>query len=158
MDLAVKLNLALLCHAVGDYILQSDWMALNKTKRTWVAAVHATLYTVPFLVVTRHPAALAIILLSHLVIDRFRLARYVAWAKNWLAPWSRKHEASRVTVDGVPHARIKTVWLPPNRPWQVCQATGYDPDREKYLTVWLLIITDNTMHVCLNALALYLFR
>lgn len=157
MDLATKLNLALLCHAVGDYVLQSDWMAQNKSKHTWIAAVHAAFYTLPFLVVTRHPAALAVILLTHLVIDRFRLARYVGWAKNWLAPWTRKHEATRATIDGMPHARIKTTWLPPNRPWRYCQATGYDVDREKYVSFWLMVITDNCLHVIINAMALYYF-
>ena len=42
----------LIAHAVGDYILQSDWMALEKTKRSLAAAVHALTYTLPFLFLT----------------------------------------------------------------------------------------------------------
>ena len=30
----------LLCHAVGDYVLQSDWMANTKTKRSVACLVH----------------------------------------------------------------------------------------------------------------------
>lgn len=118
----------LVAHAVGDYILQSDWMATEKTKQSLAAAAHATTYTLPFLLLSTSPAALAVILGTHFVIDRWRLARYVVWAKNWLGP---------------------------NKPWRECVATGYPADRPAWLTVWLLIIADNTMHVLCNGLALY---
>jgi hypothetical protein len=75
----------LVAHAVGDYILQSDWMADNKTKQHFAAAVHAITYTLPFLLITQSPAALAIICGSHFVVDRWRLARFVVWLKN--GPW-----------------------------------------------------------------------
>ena len=42
----------LVAHAVGDYILQSDWMANEKTKRSLAAAVHALTYALPFLLLT----------------------------------------------------------------------------------------------------------
>ena len=37
-------------HAIGDYVLQSDWMATEKTKRSIPALAHAVVYTfaVPF--------------------------------------------------------------------------------------------------------------
>lgn len=44
----------LLAHLVGDYLLQSDWMANEKTKRRWPAWAHAITYGLPFLLVT-HP-------------------------------------------------------------------------------------------------------
>lgn len=75
----------LVAHAVGDYILQSDWMADNKTKQHFAAAVHAITYTLPFLLITQSPAALATICGSHFVVDRWRLARFVVWLKN--GPW-----------------------------------------------------------------------
>lgn len=75
----------LVAHAVGDYIFQSDWMADNKTKSHVAAAVHAVTYTLPFLLITQSPAALAAICVSHFVIDRWRLARFVVWLKN--GPW-----------------------------------------------------------------------
>lgn len=118
----------LVCHAIGDYVLQSDWMATEKTKQSLAAAAHASAYTVPFLLLTTTPWALAVILGTHFVIDRWRLARYVVWIKNWLGP---------------------------NKPWAECIATGYPADRPAWLTVWLLIIADNTMHVLCNGLALY---
>lgn len=75
----------LVAHAVGDYILQSHWMATEKTKNSVAAAIHAATYTLPFLLITRSPAALAIICGTHFLVDRFRLARFVVWLKN--GPW-----------------------------------------------------------------------
>lgn len=72
----------LVAHAIGDYILQSHWMATEKTKQSTAAAVHAVTYTLPFLLITQSPAALAAICIPHFFIDRYRLARYVVWLKN----------------------------------------------------------------------------
>lgn len=118
----------LVAHAVGDYIIQSDWMATEKTKQSLAAGVHAVTYALPFLLLTRSPWALAIVVVTHFVIDRWRLARFVCWAKN--LPW------------------------PGARPWSECVATGYPADRPTWLTVWLLIIVDNTLHAICNGLAL----
>jgi len=119
----------LIAHAVGDYLLQSDWMATEKTQRSVAAAAHALVYTLPFALLTQSPAALAFVAGSHFVIDRLRLARYVCWAKNWIAP-------------------VRPA------PWRECAGNGYAPDRPAWLTTWLLIIADNTLHACCNAAAL----
>jgi hypothetical protein len=121
---------ALLAHLTGDYLLQSDWMAREKTKRSLPAAAHAVTYTLPFLTLTRSPRRLAVIAASHFVIDRWCLARHAGWAKNQLAPPSE--------------------W----RPWDECRTTGYSPDRPDWLAVWLMFIADNTLHGICNALAL----
>ena len=39
----------LLAHAIGDYVIQSDWMATSKTKQSFAAGVHAVSYAIPFL-------------------------------------------------------------------------------------------------------------
>lgn len=133
----------LFAHAVGDYVLQSDWMATEKTKKSIAAAVHAATYTLCFLALTTSPSALAIICATHFVIDRWRLARYVVWAKNWIAPcWT-------LAPDGQVAEFIR-----PTPPFHDCAATGYPPDRPAWLAVWLLIIADNLMHVAINAAAL----
>ena len=115
----------LLAHLVGDYIIQSDWMANEKTKKSVAAAVHAVTYALPFLFLTFSPSALIFIVVTHFIIDRWRLARFVVYAKN--IPWQK---------------------------WSDCSATGYHKDRPIWLSVWLLIIADNTMHLICNGLAL----
>jgi len=131
-------GLALLLHFWGDYVLQSDWMAQQKTTQSLPALAHALVYTAAFLPLVlwlRLPhawGALAVIGGSHYVIDRWRLARYLCYAKNFLAP--------------------RSAWP---KPWKECSATGYNPDRPPWLAVWLLIIADNTLHVTINTVALW---
>lgn len=120
----------LVLHAFGDYVLQSDWMANEKTKASVAALVHAATYTLPFTILTRSPAALAVILVTHFIIDRWRLARYVCWVKNFAQPSLK------------------------NWPWSECSGTGYHKDRPVWMSVWLMIITDNVMHVLCNAAAI----
>lgn len=119
----------LLLHTIGDYIIQSDWMAIEKTKRSLAAAIHAVTYTASFLLLTRSIAALAVIAGTHFVIDRWRLARYVCWAKN----------------------RIWPGW----RPWSECTRTGFPDDKQPaWIGLWIMIVVDNTMHVIINGAAL----
>jgi hypothetical protein len=120
----------LLAHAIGDYVVQSDWMAAEKTSHHVPAAAHAASYAsyaLCFLPLTRRWQALAVIGGTHFVIDRWRLAKHVCWAKNQFAP-----KADR----------------PGHTP------TGYSADKPAWMAVWLLIITDNTMHLLINRWAL----
>jgi hypothetical protein len=116
----------LVAHAVGDYLLQSHWMATQKVRRWLPAVLHGLTYALPFLLITRSPLALIIISGTHMIIDRYRLARHVVWAKNLLGP--RAYRA-----DHTP--------------------TGYPAGTPDWLAVWLLIAADNTLHVCINAAA-----
>jgi hypothetical protein len=151
----------LILHAFGDYVTQSDWMATEKTKRSVAAVVHAIVYTLPFFFLQPSWQALTFIAGTHFIIDRWRLARYVVWAKNWLAPWSvcPGIDAS-VTVVGIQTSGCRNLQshfahpVAPTPPWAECQATGYPPDRPIWLAFWLMIIVDNLMHVCCNAVAL----
>ncbi len=120
----------MLAHAVGDYVFQSDWMAAEKTTRHGPAFAHAASYAAAFLPFTRSVRALAVIGGTHFVIDRWRLAKHVCWAKNQLAP---------------------TAYRPSHTP------TGYGADKPDWMAVWLLIITDNTMHLLINRWALRRF-
>lgn len=139
----------LLLHAIGDYVIQSDWMATEKTKRSFAALVHVVTYALPFFLLTTSPAALAVIAGTHFIIDRWRLARFVCWTKNWLAPAKYCFDCTR--GDGEWHYAHQ---VPRNPPWSECVGTGYAADRPPWLTVWLMIITDNTMHVIINGAAL----
>jgi hypothetical protein len=116
-----------LLHLWGDYITQTDWMAQEKTKRNLAAFVHALVYSLPFFLITSLQAVL-IIGITHYFIDRYRLARYVVFAKNWIT--------NR------------------NLAWADCNATGYHKDTPAWLAFWLLIIADNTLHLTINYFAI----
>jgi len=118
----------LILHLVGDYITQTDWMAKNKTKNSFAAGSHAMIYSLPFLMLNPSLAAFLVILITHFFIDRFRLARFVVFAKN------------KVTN--------------PSLKWEDCSGTGYHKDDPAWLSVWLLIAADNTLHLAINYAAL----
>lgn len=120
----------IILHAIGDYILQSDWMAQNKTKQIWIASCHALAYSIPFLLLKPSLIAWFVIYGTHVLIDRYRLARYVVWVKNFLAP--------RGT----------------NPAWGNCSGTGYPAERIAWMSVWLMIFADNIMHIVINGAAL----
>lgn len=73
----------LICHLVGDYVLQTDWMARNKTSNFGVALIHALVYASPFAFITGWTWALAVIFGTHVIIDRYRLASMVMRIKQW---------------------------------------------------------------------------
>lgn len=145
----------LILHLFGDYVTQSDWMANNKTKRFVPAAAHAIVYSLPFILIFQ-PSYLAglVILGTHLLIDRYRLARFVVWGKNvalspvcplfhFLNP--RKLYTGEAKNLGEEMDRLK---------WANCSATGYPSETPAWLAVWLLIAADNTLHLAINYAAL----
>ena len=134
--------LQLILHLFGDYILQSDWMAQNKTKCSKAAAAHAITYSLPFLLLQPSWEAFAVILVTHFLIDRFRLARYVVMVKNvLLSPnfWRplQNRKGYRKDLFGIHNT-----------------GTGYPADAPPWLAVWLLIAADNTLHLAINYAAL----
>lgn len=146
----------IMLHWFGDYILQSDYMALNKTKKgiegEMACMIHCFLYALPFIFIIPHNYSLfykmmiwEVIIFSHYFIDRFSLAKYLIWLKNHLNPTFRYY------------------------PWRDCNTTGYqdaailDPltndtlpcsVRPYFITIWLYIITDNGLHIICNYLVL----
>ncbi len=117
----------LILHLVGDYVTQSHWMATSKTRSSFAALCHATIYAIPFFLIGGWRAVF-VIWSTHFFVDRFRLARYVVFAKNQMGP-----------------GRLR---------WRDCSATGYPNDVPAWLSVWLLIACDNTLHLAINYAAL----
>jgi len=124
--IAVKLYVSLLLHLIGDYILQTEYMAQNKTKYNRVALIHAIVYSLPFLVVCPSKYWL-IIVVSHYFIDRYRLAVYLIRLKNMI--WGK---------------------IPSGENY------GFNPNTPPWLSTWLMIIVDNTIHLVINSIAIYL--
>jgi hypothetical protein len=120
----------IVAHMMGDYVLQTDHMAQTKTGNTKTALAHGIVYALPFLAITRNLKSLAVIAGTHALIDRYRLARYVVWAKNQLAPKDFRYPLSEAGP------------------------TGYGLHRDPTLSVVLMIAADNSLHLAINRLAL----
>jgi len=148
----------LLAHLLGDYVLQNHWMANTKTKSSLAALVHVLLYGIPFLFLTSAWWQWVIIVGTHYVIDRYRLAAY------WVDFWGTGKEGSVLNWCMRKRGFIKVVreTMAGNTPvWEkvvtdetATLKTGTHipviPDAPAWLGVWLLILVDNTMHLCIN--------
>jgi hypothetical protein len=83
----------LLAHLVGDYVLQTDHMASQKTKSFAVACWHAFVYSIPFFFLSSVSCpALLVIVSTHAVIDRYPFSKaswhgYTYDKPDWLAGW-----------------------------------------------------------------------
>jgi len=111
-------------HLIGDYIIQNDWMALNKKKPGWkgffACLIHCVTYALPFLLIGSWQAV-TVILVTHFIIDRWKLVDWFLAARN-----------------GVWHIRN----------------FGFGEERPVFITIWLYIITDNIFHLACNYAAL----
>jgi hypothetical protein len=130
---------------------------LSRSTILWPALYHhADIRWLPWLVIFS----------THFLIDRFRLARYVVWAKNFIGPWSRMETVGEAAMRmkaagelsspiampgelrGIKVQRIRLV-----SPLSECP-TGYPPSTPIWMATWLTIICDNTLHLTINYLAL----
>lgn len=139
----------LILHLIGDYVTQSDWMANGKTSKYGPALCHAVVYSLPFLLLRPSWLAFAVILLTHFLIDRFRLAKYLVYAKNFLAPTSSY--GFRIYDEA---SEGRSAFINQKLRWKDCVANGYHKDTPIWLSTWLMIIADNTMHLTINYLSL----
>lgn len=102
-----------LLHRVGDFLLQTSWMALNKHARWYPAVVHGLVYTVPFLLITLDWWRLAAIAISHILIDHYRIAAWWARLINW--EWRKPQPVIPawciVEIDQVLHVLINSAIL-----------------------------------------------
>ena len=70
-----------LCHLIGDYVLQSDYIATTRGKNWYHLFVHSALYCVPFaflftyLAVPGYITEIGYLFISHFILDMAK-ARY----------------------------------------------------------------------------------
>jgi hypothetical protein len=95
--LSLNLYYGLLCHFIGDYLLQNDWTAQNKTENTLPTLIYST----PFIfLVHNFYVWFFLVFLSHYLIDKYKLAVYWIKLVNW--NWSSTNFG---------YATDKPVWM-----------------------------------------------
>lgn len=72
MNLVITL---ILCHLLGDYVLQCDYIAQTKGKNWYHLLVHCALYVAPFYFIFGLNWQLAVVFVTHIIIDVLK-ARY----------------------------------------------------------------------------------
>ena len=74
------------CHMLGDYVLQSDYLAQTKGENWWHLLAHCVLYAVPFAVVFGIDRRIFWLFLSHLLIDAMKARwRVIGYAPDQVA-------------------------------------------------------------------------
>lgn len=68
-DILHKIFLLVICHIIGDYVLQCDFIAKTKGENWYHLLVHCFLYVVPFYLAFGWCWQLGVVLIAHLVID-----------------------------------------------------------------------------------------
>jgi hypothetical protein len=143
----------LLTHLFADFFCQSDWMALNKSKRTIPCLVHVVVYTFCFwLFLTHSWLALVVIGGTHFLLDRFHtpLKRFI---------WLRGHLNPKLSYPA--YGKCDTTGYYDDSPFNTIKATSGDGSTELYskprlffISAWLYIIHDNFLHLLINYMAL----
>ena len=129
----------LLGHLVGDYLLQNEWMAMNKSKNNMeglkAAVAHCLLYTLAVCVFMWNfdLAWICVVWLSHFPIDKFALAeKYMHYIKG------------KGMKDYVAKDNMKST----EKTWEKPALNRYDM-LEGGFTSFVYALTDNTMHLLL---------
>jgi len=132
----------LLGHLVGDYLLQNEWMAMNKAKNTkigWLSAfVHCIIYTfsVCLFMWNFQPIWILAVFLSHFPIDKFGVGEmYMKYVKG---------SSLKTYIDNVNW----TATANPPEDWQLGQQMLTGGFR-----AFVYAVTDNTMHLVLMFIA-----
>ena len=102
MTFAMRLTMLILAHYVGDYGLQTDWMAANKGRSWYVALAHACVWscaiacTGMLIGLRMHPLAVVLVLvLPHMVLDHTKAA-----GESWAG---HVKQGTALAIDQVSH-------------------------------------------------------
>ena len=75
MDILHMLLVLVFCHLVGDYVLQSNFLATTKGSNWYHLFVHCALYVLPFYILFDLTWQLVITFAIHIIVDSLK-ARY----------------------------------------------------------------------------------
>lgn len=127
----------LLAHLIGDYVLQSHFLALNKKKSSnpnssYYCTIHALLYCIPFLLFGYGILSVILIGIAHYFVDH----------SDDLIPTLIKTKNEMLDIEDK---------------YDYTDETGFPADTPAYLSTWLNIIMDNTVHLTINYLIIAVF-
>lgn len=63
------LVMLIICHLIGDYVLQTDFIAKTKGTNWYHLFVHCCLYVVPFIVVFGFSWKILFLFTAHMIVD-----------------------------------------------------------------------------------------
>ena len=131
----------LLGHLCGDYLLQTNWMAMNKTKNTlngWLAClIHYIIYTASIcLFMWKFDLIwIIVVFLSHFPIDKFSLGeKYLHYVKGY----GIKNYLTKNNYNDFLN------YAPKFKP----EITRSDIIEGSFVTI-IYVVVDNTMHIML---------
>lgn len=75
VDIVETIVKVIICHVVGDYLFQTDYMAREKGKDWYLLFVHCVCYCVPFIYVFGMNLKVVALFIPHIWIDALK-ARY----------------------------------------------------------------------------------
>lgn len=140
----------LLVHIFADYFTQSDYLALNKSKKTIPCLIHVIMYTSCFLLLTTSWKALLFIGITHFIIDRWNfIVKRLIWFRNHLNPSMSYPEFDLCNTTGYYDESSFNTKSPTES-----DIKKHGSPRIFFITGWLYIIHDNFLHLLFNYLAL----
>ena len=76
----------LMAHMLGDYVLQTDFLAKTKGKNWWHMIAHCITYTLPFAILISPDWRVGFLFATHIVIDtlKARLNKIDYWEDQFL--------------------------------------------------------------------------
>ncbi|NUM49276.1 MAG: DUF3307 domain-containing protein [Anaerolineales bacterium] len=75
-----------IAHLIGDFLLQNEWMAMNKRKSAWACFIHVLIYLLPMLFTSLNEWQLLFIGVTHFLQDH---TDFVFW---WMRAYKRVPE------------------------------------------------------------------
>lgn len=104
----------LLCHLIGDFIIQNDYMAQNKKHSDLHCFIHIVTYMLPFLFIHLAWWQLLAIAIQHYILDRTMIVGWIMDIKGSKLFREQLHPWSWIITDNILHILWVAfiVWIP----------------------------------------------
>lgn len=96
-------------HLIGDFLFQTEWMAVNKEKKWLALILHSCIYTFSIVVVAAALMkmltylSISIIFLSHIFLDR---RTFVNWWASTVMHIEKENGWLKIVIDQIFHLLI----------------------------------------------------